>query len=52
LLRRGYVYHFVTGPQLVAGRLVWDHSFDADRIVARVACPAPPPSGPLLPPSY
>lgn len=45
------VYHFVTGPQLVARMLVWDHTFDGDRIVARVACPAPPPSPPLLPPN-
>jgi hypothetical protein len=45
------VYHFVSGPQLAAGQLVWDHTFDGDRIVARVSCPTPPPSGPLLPPS-
>jgi hypothetical protein len=45
------VYHFVTGPQPAAGRLAWDHTFNGDRIVARVACPPPPPSGPLLPPS-
>jgi hypothetical protein len=45
------VYHFVTGPQLEAGKLVWDHTFDRDHIVARVSCPVPPPSGPLLPPS-
>jgi hypothetical protein len=45
------VYHFVTGPRLEAGKLVWDNTFDGDRIVARVACPVPPPSGPLLPAS-
>jgi hypothetical protein len=46
------VYHFVTGPQLAAGQLVWDHTFSGDRIIATVACPPPPPSGPLLPPNY
>jgi len=45
------VYHFVTGPQPEAGELVWDHTFDGDRIVAKVACPPPLRAGPLLPPT-
>jgi hypothetical protein len=46
------VYHFVVGPLSRRGELVWDQTFGTTRVVASVACPPPPPSGPLLPPSY
>lgn len=46
------VYHFVTGPLNRRRELVWDQTFGGTHVVASVACPPPPPSGPLLPPSY
>ena len=46
------VYHFVSGPRQSGGALVFDQSFSQHHIVVRVGCPPPPPSGPLLPPSY
>lgn len=46
------VYHFITGPGLQAGKLVWDHSCDGHHLHVAVDCPVPPPTGPLLPLSY
>lgn len=46
------VFHFTTGPRRVGGQLVWDQRFGKQHFVARLDCPPPPPSGPLLPPRY
>ena len=45
------VYHFVSAPRIVHGRLVFDQEFDRQRIVVTVSCPPPRPSRWLLPPS-
>jgi hypothetical protein len=52
MVRGSDVYHFVAAPQLQGGDLVWDHTFGALHIVARIGCPQPRQSGPLLPPNY
>jgi hypothetical protein len=46
------VYHFIHGPRLVRGLLVFDQVFQGQRITVTVTCPPPPPSGPLLRASY
>jgi len=46
------VYHFVMGPVVRPGRLVWAHTFGGDHVVATVECPPPRSSSPLLPPNF
>jgi hypothetical protein len=50
LIRRGnQVYHFAFAPRISHGKLVFDHDFGDERIVVRISCPRPRPSGWLLP---
>jgi hypothetical protein len=43
------IYHFLGGPRVHPGRLVWTRMGAGDHIVVTAYCPPPPSSGPLLP---
>lgn len=48
----GDVFHFNGGPRHVGRELVWDQMFGNHHVAARIGCPPPPRSGPLLPRSH
>jgi|GEM_PF-3835367 len=46
------ITHFLGGPRVLPGRLVWTQGSGGDHIEVTAYCPPPSPSGPLLPRNF